>query len=73
VPIGRGAVEFNAHRTFSVRGLLDAVSAGFDVEGFSFIDDQGELHEGIELSDEQVAANYGCRWGCGILELRKKT
>jgi len=71
VPIGPQRIEFNAHRVFSVGYLLSLVSA-FRIEAFSYVDDRGDLHENAELAADAVAANFDCRYGCGILELTKK-
>lgn len=71
VPIGPQRIEFNAHRVFSVGRLLEMVRRDFRIESFSFVDDAGVLHEAVALDDVQVMNNYGCQYGCGILELRK--
>lgn len=72
VPIGPPRIEFNAHRVFSLRGLLDLVESRFAVARFSFVDDAGALHENAPLDPETVARNGGCRFGCGILELVRR-
>lgn len=72
VPIGPQRVEFNAHRVFSVRFLLQLVENGFNVERFSFVDDNGDLHDDVPLSEKLADDNYGCSYGCGIFELRKR-
>ena len=69
VPMGELRVEFNAHRVFSVAYLRDLVSSRFRIERFSYVDDRGDLHEDVELADEPVKGNFGCRYGCAILEL----
>lgn len=71
VPIGPQRIEFNAHRVFSVAHLL-ALVADMRVDMFSYVDDRGDLHEDAGLSPDAVAANFGCRYGCGILELTKR-
>lgn len=71
VPIGPQRIEFNAHRVFSLRYLIDMVKDRFQVDSFSFVDDQGSLHENIKLSQEIIADSGGCLYGCGILELTK--
>ncbi len=70
VPIGPQRIEFNAHRVFAVETLLGLVS-DFRVDAFSYVDDRGDLHENAPLSNDAVATNFGCRYGCGILELTK--
>lgn len=71
VPIGPQRIEFNAHRVFSVAYLLSLVD-GFRVDAFSYVDDKGALHENAALTADAIAANFGCRYGCGILELTKQ-
>jgi SAM-dependent methyltransferase len=70
VPIGPQRIEFNAHRVFSVAYLLSMVGE-LRMDAFSYVDDTGDLYENAKLSDEAVVANYGCQYGCGILELTK--
>jgi hypothetical protein len=70
VPIGPQRIEFNAHRVFSVPYLLSLIS-GFKVDSFSYVDDQGALHQDVPLESDRIKTNYGCWYGCGILELTK--
>jgi len=70
VPIGPQRIEFNAHRVFSVETLLSLVPE-FRVDAFSYVNDLGDLHESAALVQDAVADNFGCRYGCGILELTK--
>lgn len=71
VPIGSLRVEFNAHRVFSLRYLLDMFEGKFTIESFSFVDDHGDLNKNVALTSELIASNCGCEYGCGIFELRK--
>jgi len=71
VPIGPQRIEFNAHRVFSLRGLLEQFRGAFSIHAFSWVDDKGALHENIELTKELIDGNCGCRFGCGIFELTK--
>jgi SAM-dependent methyltransferase len=71
-PIGPQRIEFNAHRVFAVRYLLDWFEPMFDFKAFSFVDDAGKLHAHCELTSEQIVSNFGCQYGCGIFELIKK-
>jgi len=70
-PIGRPAVEFNAHRVFSPLEVLDwPGSERLALVGFDLIDDAGELHEQVPLAG--IAER--CRelvQGCGIYTFRK--
>jgi hypothetical protein len=71
VPIGDQRIDFNAHRVFAISTVLDMVKDKFELIGFSYVDDRGDLHENVLLHGEQIASNLGCYYGCGIFELRK--
>jgi len=70
-PIGPQRVEFNAHRVFSIHYLLDLFKGKFDLECFSYVNDKGTLFEDISLTQNLISDNCGCKYGCGIFELRK--
>jgi hypothetical protein len=72
VPIGSQRIEFNAHRVFAVNYLLEILNGTFEVQSFSYVDDAGNFHEQVELTQEGVATNFGCQFGCGIFILKKK-
>jgi SAM-dependent methyltransferase len=72
VPIGKQRIEFNAHRIFSVRFLLDYFNKNYTTERFSYVDDSDNFFENAVLTPEEVDRDFGCRFGCGIFELRKK-
>lgn len=71
VPIGPQRIEFNAHRVFSVKYLLECFEKKYQIDQFSYIDDQGDLHEDIPLLESNIQTNFGCNYGCGIFELTK--
>lgn len=71
VPIGPQRIEFNAHRVFSIAYLLQMFEGQCITEKFSYVDDLGDLHRNVALSDESIANNFGCSLGCGIFELTK--
>ncbi len=71
-PIGPQRIEFNAHRVFSVAYLLDMFQTDYDLLHFSYVDDKGDLHKHVDLKPTDVQRNFGCRYGCGIFELRKR-
>jgi hypothetical protein len=71
VPIGKQRIEFNAHRVFNIDTVLTMAKSQFELIGFSYVDDLGDLHENINLDDQQREFNCGCYYGCGIFELRK--
>ena len=72
VPIGPQRIEFNAHRVFSVDYLLRALEEDFRIRAFSFVDDAGDLHERVPMASQDVQADFGCQYGCGIFELVKR-
>jgi len=71
-PIGPQRIEFNAHRVFSVQYLIDLFSERYTIDQFSYVDDEGNMHENIALEKNNVANNFGCSYGCGIFEMTKK-
>lgn len=71
-PIGKQRIEFNAHRVFAVEYLLELFKANYTLSTFSYVNDEGDLFENIELNEEEIKRNLGCTYGCGIFELIKK-
>jgi len=71
VPIGPQRIEFNAHRVFSVIYLLECFADKYHIDQFSFVDDQGDLHENVAIGDANAQNNFGCSFGCGIFEMTK--
>jgi SAM-dependent methyltransferase len=71
VPIGPQRIEFNAHRVFSVNYLLALFEGKYHIDQFSYVDDRGGLHEDIALNVDQCMEDFGCTYGCGILEMTK--
>lgn len=71
-PIGKQRIEFNAHRVFAVEYLLELFKANYTLFTFSYVNDEGDLFENIELNEEEIKRNLGCTYGCGIFELIKK-
>lgn len=71
-PMGPQRIEFNAHRIFSARFLIDYFLKDYHIERFSYLSDAPFVHEGISLDDPEIDNNFGCRYGCAILELIKK-
>ncbi|HET9571890.1 MAG TPA: DUF268 domain-containing protein [Bacteroidales bacterium] len=72
VPIGIQRIEFNAHRVFSIKYLLQILNDKFKIESFHYVDDKGDLYENAILSEESISSNFNCIYGCGIFELIKK-
>lgn len=71
VPIGPRRIEFNAHRVFSMPYLSKYLSALFHLERFSFVDDQGLLHENVSLTDPRADQSFQCEYGCGIFAMTR--
>ena len=71
VPIGPQRIEFNARRVFALRYLLELLAGRFRIDAFAFVDDRGDLHEPASLTEELIADNCGCFYGCGIFELTR--
>lgn len=71
VPIGPQRIEFNAHRVFSVKYLISLVFNDYRIDSFSYVNDKGDLFKNTDLQEEKISTNYGCEYGCGILELTK--
>lgn len=72
VPIGKQRIEFNAHRVFSLRYLLDLFQSRFLLKNFSYVNDAGDLFENFQLTLTDIENNLQCRYGCGIFEWIKR-
>lgn len=70
-PIGPQRIEFNAHRVFAVKYLLSLLEGRFKLRNFSYVDDRGDLHENVDMTEDRLASDFGCHYGCGIFELEK--
>jgi SAM-dependent methyltransferase len=70
-PIGPQRIEFNAHRVFDMKYLLSLLGERFQIRHFSYVDDRGDLHENVDLTEGDLENNFGCHYGCGIFELVK--
>jgi len=71
VPIGKQRIEFNAHRVFSIQYLLDIFKSDYTLKALSYVDDNGDFFENVDLNPASIENNFGCTWGCGIFELVK--
>ena len=72
VPIGPQRIEFNAHRVFSLSYLLSLFESEYSLKSFSYVNDDGDFFEDIALTNERIATNCDCSYGCGIFILIKK-
>lgn len=70
-PIGPQRIEFDAHRVFSVKYLLDIFKDRYELKSFSYIDDKENYYLNHQLSKKDINNNCGCNFGCGIFELVK--
>lgn len=71
VPIGRQRVEFNAHRVFDCKFVMELVPSDFELRTLSYVDDIGDLHENVACTPEALSSNFGCVYGCGIFEFKR--
>jgi len=72
VPIGEQRIEFNAHRIFSVKYLIELLRNKYQIDSFSYVNDDGDLFRDVPLDPQDIEKNYACDYGCGIFELTKK-
>lgn len=71
VPIGPQRIEFDAHRVFSIGYLLELFDGKYQIDNFSFVDDNGDLHESVPITEAETQNSFGCIYGCGIFEMTK--
>ncbi len=72
VPIGKQRIEFNEQRVFSLSYLLPILQNMYTLKSFSYVDDNGDLFEDVELTQDAIMSNCNCNYyGCGIFELIK--
>ena len=67
VPVGRERVEFNAHRVFAPKTILEHFS-GLQLISFSYVGDDGELYE-----NRDPASLPPSEMACGLFEFTKVT
>lgn len=72
VPIGSQRVEFDAHRVFSARYVVDMIEQAYEVDSFSYVAKDGRLLRDVELDEDALERNFDCRYGLGIFELTKR-
>jgi SAM-dependent methyltransferase len=65
VPVGRERVEFNAHRVFQIRTILNAFSR-LQLVSFSLIGDDGRLYDDLDPDDAPSS-----EFACGLFEFTK--
>jgi hypothetical protein len=67
-PVGPERVEFNAHRVFAARTLIDWFADGWKIEKFAVIDDANQVIEG---DNAKLLTDFNGNLGVGILAARK--
>lgn len=73
VPIGmHERVEFNAHRIFSIRTIMNLAEDEFEMLSFLYVDDSGKIHEDADLNTAVIDNSFGLDYGLGIFEFRKR-
>lgn len=72
VPIGEQRIEFNAHRVFSTRYLLNLLTPFYKLESFAYVNDELRFFPSVMLNDPGFEDSFSCHYGCGIFVLRKK-
>lgn len=72
VPIGEPRIEFNAHRIFSLNEIMILVNNAYELISFSYVDDLGLLCKNYQLTPIDYINNLNCKYGLGILVLRKR-
>ena len=72
VPIGPERIDFNAHRVFDMSTILGLAGNSFNLVAFSFVDDAGDFHEDVKMTENDRGSNFGCHYGCGIFEFKKR-
>jgi SAM-dependent methyltransferase len=70
-PIGPERIEFNAHRVFSAKTVIDWFQADWTIENFAVIDDSDHLHENIVWTAPDVGNHFGCHLGVGLVAARR--
>ena len=71
-PIGKiNAVHFNAHRVFHPHDIFtwSDQNSKLDLVRFDYVDDEGNLHQNVDLMSKDLDVTYGC----GIYTFRKST
>lgn len=61
-PVGQDEVHFNAHRIHHPKTILnhESISKYMSLVRFDFVDDDGDLHVNIDISDVDIQTKYGC-------------
>ncbi len=71
VPIGKQRVEFNAHRIFDPRTIIEMAKDRLVLADFHYIDDIGALHEHAIRDARPTISSADLWYALGIFEFRK--
>jgi hypothetical protein len=72
VRIGHQCIKFNAHRIFSLDHLFELFgNSNLNLVEFAYVDDDGNLHRQVPISEETAKIVNGLTRGCGLFELHK--
>jgi SAM-dependent methyltransferase len=72
-PIGKECIEFNSHRIFAIKTVMEWAEERFELACFSYVNDDGHFFENVVLDDQAILDSFGLTHGCGIFEFRKIT
>lgn len=70
VPIGLERIEYDAHRVFHVKSIIDLCDQGRLVD-FAWVDDAGVLHKISDLERIKNEKDMGLSYGLGIFTFKK--
>ncbi len=70
MPFGVERIEYNAHRVFDLRTIVDLIEPRLQIVDFSMVDDSGDLHTHADLYSA-VDRSRTYRFALAIFELRK--
>ncbi len=70
-PIGPQRIEFNAHRVFAARTVLDWFADNWSIEKLAVIDDSERIRELNHWTEAEITSNFGCNLGVGIVAARR--
>ena len=70
-----GKTIYPTYTTFDVafREKMISENENLKLKEFSFVDDSGNFHRNVDLTDKVISKNADCTFGCGIFEFEKKS
>lgn len=67
LPVGIECINFNSHRVFSPKTILQCTESDYELISFSYIDDDKNFHENVPIKSFPSDLIFGC----GMFEFRK--